>query len=138
METRRPRAAHRAVGDPSGDGDPGEAVFSWALGRRFVELRTSVPVEGAPGRIDHRPGRGRRRVHPALLRLARRAPVRDAVRRARVDTRAPRAGLSALDFHQRFEGTLSEDGSRIDGRWLISHDGGATFEVDFPLRFVRA
>jgi hypothetical protein len=48
------------------------------------------------------------------------------------------ADFSPLDFHQRYEGTLSEDGSRIDGRWLISHDDGATFEVDFPLSYVRA
>ena len=33
---------------PVGDGEPGEATFAWALGRRFVEMRTSVPVEGAP------------------------------------------------------------------------------------------
>ena len=48
------------------------------------------------------------------------------------------ADFSPLDFHQRFEGTLSEDGLWIDGRWLISHDDGATFEVDFPLSYVRA
>ena len=45
--------------------------------------------------------------------------------------------FSGLPFHQRFEGTLSADGDRMDGRWLKSSDGVA-WEVDFPLTYVRA
>ena len=44
---------------------------------------------------------------------------------------------SPLDFCQRFAGTFSADGNRIDGRWEQSHDGGATWEPDFPLTFTR-
>ena len=124
---------------PAGDGEPGEAMFAWALGRRFVEMRTSVPVEGAPdGLMIIAPAAGggftqhyfdsRGVVRVYAMRFD--GPEWTLERRT--------ADFSPLDFHQRFEGTLSEDGSRIDGRWLISHDDGATFEVDFPLSYVRA
>jgi len=45
--------------------------------------------------------------------------------------------FSPLDFCQRFEGRFSDDGDRIDARWEQSHDGGATWELDFPLTFTR-
>lgn len=45
--------------------------------------------------------------------------------------------FSPLDFCQRFEGRISEDGNRIDGRWEQSHDGGATWELDFPMSYTR-
>ena len=45
--------------------------------------------------------------------------------------------FSPLDFWQRFAGIFSEDGKRIDARWEQSHDGGATWELDFPLTFTR-
>jgi hypothetical protein len=40
------------------------------------------------------------------------------------------------DFSQRFSGTFSEDGTRIEGRWEIAHDG-ETWETDFDLTYVR-
>jgi hypothetical protein len=45
--------------------------------------------------------------------------------------------FSPLDFWQRFEGTFSEDKNRINGRWEQSHDGGATWELDFHLTYTR-
>ena len=40
------------------------------------------------------------------------------------------------DFSQRFSGTFSEDGRRIDGRWEIAHDG-ETWETDFDLTYEK-
>jgi hypothetical protein len=45
--------------------------------------------------------------------------------------------FSPLDFCQRFEGGFSEDGNRIDGQWEQSLDGGATWELDFPMSYTR-
>jgi hypothetical protein len=40
------------------------------------------------------------------------------------------------DFSQRFSGTLSDDGQRIDGRWELARDG-KTWEIDFDLTYVK-
>ncbi len=45
--------------------------------------------------------------------------------------------FSPLDFHQRWTGEVSPDGKTISGRWEISHDDGATWELDFELRYER-
>jgi hypothetical protein len=45
--------------------------------------------------------------------------------------------FSELSFCQRYTGTFSDDGDRIDGRWEISHDGAETWELDFELSYVR-
>lgn len=45
--------------------------------------------------------------------------------------------FSPLDFCQRFEGHFSEDGNRIDGCWEQSHDGGATWKLDFSEHYTR-
>jgi hypothetical protein len=44
--------------------------------------------------------------------------------------------FSPLDFHQRFEGKISDDGKTIDARWEKSDDG-KTWEFDFPLTYTR-
>ena len=40
------------------------------------------------------------------------------------------------DFSQRFSGTFSDDGRRIDGRLEIAHDG-ETWETDFDLTYEK-
>jgi hypothetical protein len=45
--------------------------------------------------------------------------------------------FSPLDFRQRFEGTFSDDGRTIAGRWEISGDG-SSWEHDFDLTYTRA
>jgi hypothetical protein len=45
--------------------------------------------------------------------------------------------FSPPDFRQRFAGISSADGDRIDARRGQSHDGGATWELDFSLTFTR-
>lgn len=44
--------------------------------------------------------------------------------------------FSPLSFSQRYEGTFSDDGRTIAGRWEISHDG-STWEHDFDLNYAR-
>ncbi len=44
--------------------------------------------------------------------------------------------FSPFEFSQRFTGTLSPDGTRIDGTWGIAHDH-KTFEKDFYLIYTR-
>jgi len=44
--------------------------------------------------------------------------------------------FSPLDFSQRFTGTFSADGSTIEGRWEINHDG-KSWEKDFDLVYTR-
>jgi hypothetical protein len=46
------------------------------------------------------------------------------------------ADFSPLDFWQRFTGTFSEDGARIEGRWEISDDG-SSWTVDFDLIYTK-
>ena len=45
--------------------------------------------------------------------------------------------FSKLSFAQRYTGTLTEDGSRIDGRWETRHEGGE-YELDFEIAYLRA
>jgi len=44
--------------------------------------------------------------------------------------------FSPCEFAQRFTGTLSTDGTRIDGTWEIARDK-RTWEKDFDLNYVR-
>jgi hypothetical protein len=46
--------------------------------------------------------------------------------------------FSPLDFSQRYVGTISPDGNRIEGQWETSYDQGQSWEVDFPLTYTRA
>jgi hypothetical protein len=41
------------------------------------------------------------------------------------------------DFHQRFTGRLSEDGSTISAAWELSDDGGSRWQHDFDLSYER-
>lgn len=41
------------------------------------------------------------------------------------------------DFSQRFEAVIASDGRAIRGAWRKSFDGGATWEHDFNLDYIR-
>jgi hypothetical protein len=41
------------------------------------------------------------------------------------------------DMVQRYVGRLSEDGTRIEGSWQFSEDGGSTWKTDFEGTYVR-
>jgi len=114
----------------------GRAVFEWALGRQFLIERTEVP--GAPDSIaivgfdsarqsycqHYFDSRGVARVYAmdfgdGVWTLLRNAP-----------------DFTPLEFSQRFTGTFSADGRRIDGRWESAPDGAA-WELDFHLSYTK-
>jgi hypothetical protein len=45
--------------------------------------------------------------------------------------------FTPLEFAQRFVGTISHDGNRIEGTWETSNDDGQTWERDFLLSYTR-
>jgi hypothetical protein len=122
---------------PGGQGGTGRAVFEWALGRQFLICRTEVPggppdglmVMGYdPGRLPYRQhyfdSRGVARLYAMDLSDGVWTLLRDA------------PDFTPLDFAQRFTGTFSADGGRIDGRWETAPDGTA-WQLDFHLDYTR-
>jgi hypothetical protein len=119
-------------------GPMGQTVFEWLPGGRFLVQRWEVPHPDAPdgiaiigltGNADgfaqhYFDSRGVARVYAMTLSAAVWTLSRDA------------PDFSPLDFSQRFTGTLSGDGSVIDGRWESSVDG-STWTHDFDLTYRR-
>ena len=114
-------------------------TFEWMPGRRFLIQRWAVPLPEAPdgiallGADSAREGgylqhyfdtRGVARVYGMSLEGGVWKLWRD------------QPDFSPLDFEQRYEGTFSADGTRIDGAWEICHDG-ETWEKDFDLAYER-
>lgn len=114
------------------------ATFEWIEGGALLIQRWQVPVPEAPDGIavfgwDERRGavlqhyfdtRGVIRLYTAALEGS------------QLTLERTEPDFSPLDFAQRFEGTVSEDGSSIEGSWLIAHDL-ETFEKDFDLDYIR-
>ena len=113
------------------------ATFEWALGGTFVLQRSSVPVAQAPdglcligldadaGYTQHYfDSRGIARVYAMTF---------DG-HRWTLERTAP--DFTPLEFHQRWEATLTDDGTAIQGRWESSPDGEA-WELDFELTYRR-
>jgi hypothetical protein len=117
----------------------GRVEYAWALDGRYLLQNSAIPQPEfpdsqsfiAPGDEDgtylqhYFDTRGVTRLYrmtlaDGVLRMWRTAP-----------------DFSPLDFCQRFAGHFSEDGNRIEARWEQSHDGGTTWELDFPLIFTR-
>jgi len=113
-------------------------IFEWMGDKAFVLERWTVPIPEAPdglavigwdeGRrtfLQHYfDERGVARVYEMSLadgvwRLTRTKP-----------------DFSPFDFSQRFTGTLTGDGKRIDGTWEIAHDQ-KTWAKDFDLIYTR-
>jgi Protein of unknown function (DUF1579) len=116
----------------------GRAAFEWMSGDRFLIQRWEVPVPEAPDGVaiigfdegrqtllqHYFDSRGVARVYEMTLEggvwtLSRTAP-----------------DFSPLSFSQRFTGTFSDDGMRIDGRWEKTGDTGE-WEHDFDLVYTR-
>jgi hypothetical protein len=117
----------------------GRVAFEWMSGDRFLIQRWEIPVPEAPDGVaiigfdegrqtllqHYFDSRGVARVYEMTLEggvwtLSRTAP-----------------DFSPLSFSQRFTGTFSDDGLRIDGRWEKTGDAGE-WEHDFDLVYVRA
>ena len=116
----------------------GRVAFEWMSGDRFVIERWEVPVPEAPDGVaiigfdegrqtllqHYFDSRGVARVYEMTLddgvwTLSRTAP-----------------DFSPLSFCQRFTGSFSDDGMRIDGRWEKTGDAGA-WEHDFDVVYTR-
>jgi hypothetical protein len=128
--------AHFPGVPPSGVG--GRTTFERALDGAFVVERSEVEHPDAPDGlaiIAFDPDTGAYRQHyfdsRGVVRLYA-MQFRDRVWTLLRDS----ADFTTLEFSQRFAGTFSEDGNRIDGRWEIAHDH-ATWELDFELTYRR-
>ena len=124
---------------PSPDEVTASATFEWALDGRFLLQRTEVSLPEAPNTLSvigpdprgdaydqhYFDSRGVIRVYAMTFEDGVWTLVRDS------------PDFSDLSFHQRYEGTFSEDGNTIDGHWNSSHDEGATWERDFDLVYRR-
>jgi hypothetical protein len=123
---------------PGADEVESKAVFEWVLGGAFLQERSEVDHPAAPDGIciigtndaggftqHYFDSRGIARVYEMTFE--------DGVwQLLRV-----KPDFTPLSFSQRYLGRFSEDGKRIDGQWETSNDGGATWELDFHLNYLR-
>lgn len=114
------------------------ATFEWMEGGALLIQRWQVPVPEAPDGIavfGWDEGRGTVVQHyfdsRGVIRL-----YAAALEGPQLTLERTEPDFSPLDFAQRFEAAISEDGSAIEGKWLIAHDG-KTFEKDFDLSYKR-
>lgn len=116
---------------------PGRCTFAWDLGETLLVQRAESPLPEFPdglmvislapdGYLQHYfDSRG-------VVRLYRMSLDDRTWTLLRTEP-----DFSPLEFSQRYVGTISTDGSRIEGRWETSHDEGASWEVDFGLSYTR-
>ena len=124
---------------PSPLPDVGARVtFEWMGDQAFVLERWTVPVPEAPDglaviRWDE--GRGGFLQHYFDQRgVARVYEMSFADRVWKLQRTKP--DFSPFEFSQRFTGTFTDDGKRIEGTWEIAHDH-KTWEKDFDLIYTR-
>ena len=111
--------------------DRGTLSFQWLKGEQFLVQRWTVPAAEAPDGVaiigadgdayvqHYFDSRGVHRTYGLSLE--------DGVLKLWRD---------GEDFSQRYSGTISEDGSRIDGAWEMAEDG-ATWRHDFDITYRR-
>jgi hypothetical protein len=119
------------------DAPPGRCVFEWELRGTFLVQRSLSPLPEFPdgfmvisptpdGYLQHYfDSRG-------VVRLYRMSLDDRTWTLLRTEP-----DFSPLEFSQRYVGTISPDGNRIEGRWETSYDQGASWEVDFALNYTR-
>jgi hypothetical protein len=114
-------------------------VFEWILGGRFLAQRTDVPDPSAPdsmivdGADDDGGGYTQHYFDSrGIARLY--AMTFDGevwtLRREKPD-------FTPLSFSQRFTGRFGDGGRTIRGAAENSHDGGATWELDFEITYTK-
>jgi hypothetical protein len=113
-------------------------VFEWMEGGRFLIQRWEVPIPEAPDGlaiIGYDEGRGTLLQHYFDSRGV--ARVYEMAFDGRVwKLSRETEDFSPLSFKQRFEGTFSDDGRTIEGRWEKTNDGGE-WELDFHMTYTR-
>ena len=113
-------------------------TFEWMGDRAFVLERWTVPIPAAPDGlavIGWDEGRGTFLQHYFDERGVARVyemSFDDGIWRLE----RTKEDFSPFTFSQRFTGTLTADGARIDGTWEIAHDH-RTWEKDFDLIYTR-
>ena len=120
------------------NGPEARCTFEWMAGERFLVQRWEIPIPEAPDGIaligfdegrdtllqHYFDSRGVARVYEMTFDGSVWTLLRD------------KPDFSPLSFSQRFEGTFSDDGDTIAGRWEIAHDG-SSWELDFHLTYTR-
>jgi hypothetical protein len=121
------------------DAPQGRVLFEWMPGERFLIERWDIPHPDAPDGVaimGYDEGRGTLLQHYFDSRGV--ARVYDMGLEDGVWTLSrTRPDFSPLTFWQRFEGRFSGDGRKIEGAWEISHDEGASWEIDFHIAFTK-
>lgn len=121
-----------------GTGPVARSVFEWVLGGRYLAHHTETSIPEAPDSlaiVAAGPEKGRYTQHyfdsrgvTRLYAMSFNDGVWTLVRES--------ADFSPLDFAQRFTGTFSADGNRIDGAWEKALPGSG-WELDFELSYAR-
>ena len=113
------------------------STFEWALGGTFLLQRSSVPVAEAPDGlclVGLDAGAGYTQHYFDSRGIARTYAMTFDGSRWTLERTAP--DFTPLDFHQRWEATVTDGGSAIEGRWESSPDGEA-WQLDFELTYRR-
>ncbi len=117
----------------------GRTTFEWMLNRKYLLQRADSPLPEFPDGlmvISYDDDSGTYTQHyfdsRGITRLYKMS-LGDGVWTLWRD----QPDFSPLHFAQRYQGTFSPDNDTIEGRWETSHDGGATWKLDFGLRYTR-
>lgn len=117
-------------------GPAATTTFAWLLGEAFVRQTSEIDHPDAPNaHCVIAPSEGGFTQHYFDSRGVVRIYRMTLVDRTWVLLRTT-PDFTPLEFAQRYTGTFSEDGNRIDGRWDIAHEP-EQWELDFELSYVR-
>ncbi|MDG4827043.1 hypothetical protein O7635_34795 [Asanoa sp. WMMD1127] len=114
------------------------SVFEWTLGGTYLAQRTEIPIPEAPDSfslVAARAENGRYTQHYFDSRGVSRVYAMTFDDRVWTLTRET-GDFSPFHFAQRFTGTFTVDGNRIDGAWEKAMPG-AEWEHDFGLTYTR-
>jgi hypothetical protein len=122
--------------------DPSNSVratttFEWALGGRFLLERSELDPPIAPNSLTviAQDGDGYTQHYFDSRGVVRVYRMTFDGRRWTLQRDAP--DFTPLSFAQRYIGVLSDDGSRIDGRWESRPPDATEWELDFELNYLR-
>ena len=133
VEVRFPEGHPANVGGPAPEA---RSVFEWTLGGSYLTQRSEIDHPDAPNSLSiysaasdafiqhYFDSRGVTRVYAMTFTGGVWTLLRES------------ADFSPLNFRQRYVGTFSEDGNRIDGAWEMAQPG-SDYEHDFAMNYVR-
>jgi hypothetical protein len=130
MHALQPLVGEWTIEVPFASGS-GSLTFQWLEGEQFLIQRWAIPAPEAPDGIaiigadgdayvqHYFDSRGVHRTYGLSLEHG-----------------VLRLWRDGEDFSQRYRGTVSNDGARIDGAWEIAEDG-VTWKHDFDITYRR-